>query len=327
MKKGYFLGILLSCLFLYLAIRNVEYKNVRNALVSANYIFIIPAMLVVIASFLLRAIRWGYILESTKKIGFNSLFGVMMIGFMVNNVLPARIGEFSRAYMMGRKENISKSLSFGTIVLERIFDGFALLFILGLSMLLSPFPKWVKAFGLISLFIFSLSMVFIVFLRIKREFMVKKIENLASIFHKGFSSRISYIFDRFIDGLASLENLKHTGLIIIYSIISQIVLGIEFHLLFFSFGFNLAFYSPYFIASIVGLSSMIPSAPGYIGVFQSFCVGGLILFGINKDIALSYSIVCHIVQYIPVTAIGIFYFINENIPISKIEGRPCFRKP
>ncbi len=321
MKKRYLAGILLSGIFLYLAIRNVEYQKVRGALVSANYIFTIPSMLIVIISFLPRAVRWGYILESTKKIKFQNLFGIMMIGFMVNNILPARIGEVTRAYMMGKKENISRSLSFGTIVLERVFDGFALLFILGISMIISPFPRWVKGFGLIGLLIFCFSLGFLVVLRIKRGFIVKKIEGLTALFHKGLGNKISYIMNRFIEGLASLESLKHLSLIVIYSIISQILLAVSFHILFFSFNFNLSFYTAYFIAVIVGLSSMIPSAPGYIGLFQSACVGGLLLFGVNKDVALSYSIIAHIVQYIPVTGIGLFYLINEHIPISSLVSQ------
>lgn len=312
MKKRYVFSIILSLIFLYLAIKNVQYKKVRDALTGANYLFVIPAMLMVILSFVIRGIRWGYFFK--KKIKFQSLFGMMMIGFMVNNILPARIGEVTRAYMIGKKENISRSLSFATIILERIFDGLSLLFILGISMIFSKFPGWVKGIGLIGLFIFSGSLLFLVILRLKKAFMVKHIENLTSIFHKGLSLKISSLLIKFIDGLEVLKNLKSTWLIVIYSIISQLVLAGEFHMLFFSFSFNLPFYAAYLTASVVGISSMIPSAPGYIGVFQSFCVGSLLLFGVEKDIALSYSIITHIVQYIPVTLIGLFYIINEHIP-------------
>lgn len=318
MKKGYVISVLLSCLFLYLAVSNVQYKNVRNALRSANYLFVIPAMLMVILSFIIRGIRWGYFFKD-KKIRFQSLFGMMMIGFMMNNILPARIGEITRAYMIGRRENISRSLSFGTIVLERVFDGLSLLFILGFSMVVSPFPRWAKGFGLIGLFIFCFSLAFLVFLRLRRALIIKKIENLIS--HKGLSFKISSLLTKFIEGLASLENLKHTGLIILYSIIAQIVLAFEFHLLFFSFSINIPFYAAYFTASLVGVSTMLPSAPGYIGIFQSFCVGALMFFGVPKDIALSYSIITHIVQYIPVTLIGLFYMINEHIPLSSLARK------
>lgn len=319
MKKRYVVSIFVSFIFLYLALRNVQYKNVREALTGANYIFVIPAMLMVVVSFVLRGIRWGYFFE--KKIKFQSLFGMMMIGFMVNNILPARIGEITRAYMIGKKENISRTLSFGTIVLERVFDGLSLLFILGLSMLFSPFPAWVKGIGLIGLFVFCFSLAFLVILRLKRVFMVKSIENLLSIFHKGLSLKISSLLTKFIEGLVSLESLKNTWIIIIYSIVAQIILAFEFHILFFCFGLDIPFYAAYFTASMVGLSSIIPSAPGYIGVFQSFCVGSLLLFGVKKDIALSYSIITHIVQYIPVTLIGLFYMINEHIPISSLQQK------
>ncbi|HAW49799.1 TPA: hypothetical protein DCX16_02465 [bacterium] len=321
MKKRHILSFIISFLFLYLAVRNVDYENAKEALINADYRLFIPAMLVVIISFVPRAVRWDLFLKETKRISFNSLFSVMMIGFMVNNILPARLGEFARAYIIGRKEGISRSLSFGTIVLERIFDGLALLFLFGLGMIISPFPEWVRTTGAVGLFVFTFGILFLIFLKIKRDLMVRLVFNISSLIHKASSEKASYILDRFIDGLASLGNIRDILLITLYSIVAITMLGCEFHILLFSFGIDIPFYAPYFISAIVGLGTMIPAAPGYIGVFHSFCVGGLLLFGVEKDIALSYSIIVHLGQYIPVTLVGGFYLMKEGISWAQITKR------
>ena len=144
MKKKFIIGLVISSVFLYLAFRKVDYSELWSALKEANYWYIIPNIILVILSMWMRAYRWRFMIDPIKKVGLSRLFSSVMIGFMANNVLPARLGEFVRAYSLGTKENISRSATFATIVIERIFDGFSLLFILWLSLLLSPFPDWVK---------------------------------------------------------------------------------------------------------------------------------------------------------------------------------------
>ena len=134
MKKKFIIGLLVSLVFLYLAFRKVDFSELWSALKGANYWYILPNIVLVILSMWMRAYRWKFMIHPIKKVGLGRLFSTVMIGFMANNVLPARLGEFVRAYSLGAKENISKSATFATIVIERIFDGFAILFILWLSL-------------------------------------------------------------------------------------------------------------------------------------------------------------------------------------------------
>ena len=318
MKKVIF-SIVISVFFLYLAVRNVQWLEAKKSLFGANYLWMIPAMFLIAISFIPRAIRWQYLLRQEKRISIKSLFSVIMVGFMVNNVVPARIGDVARAFLLGKKEGISRSLSFGTIVLERIFDGIALIIFFGIGLFFFPMPSWAKGFIIIGLVIFGLGIFFLVLLKAKRESAVSLLTRLTGLFSKKLSERMGYILHKFIGGLESLGKPDHIFLILFWSLISWLLFGLEFHLLFLSFGIsNLPFYAPYFVMAIVSLGTLIPSAPGYIGVFQAFCVAGMALFGIEKNLAISYSVAVHIAQYIPVTSLGLYFLAKEGISFSSL---------
>ncbi|MFH0775611.1 MAG: lysylphosphatidylglycerol synthase transmembrane domain-containing protein [bacterium] len=318
MKKTIF-SIAISVIFLYLAVRNVQWLEAKKSLLGANYLWMIPAMLLIAISFIPRAIRWQYLLGSEKRISVKSLFSVIMIGFMVNNIVPARIGDVARAFLLGKKEGISRSLSFGTIVLERIFDGIALIILFCIGLFFFPLPSWAKGFGIIGLAVFGFSILLLVLLKAKREAAVSLFIKATGVFSKKLSERMGYILHKFIGGLESLGKPDHIFLILFWSLVSWLLFGLEFHLLFLSFGIsNLPFYAPYFVMAIVSLGTLIPSAPGYIGVFQAFCIAGLALFGIEKGMALSYSVAVHIAQYIPVTAIGLYFLAKEGVSFSSL---------
>ena len=111
--------------------RGVHLDAVIQQLRQIRVLWLVPALLSIFVRFWLTAVRWRVLLGSTKRIGLHRLFGVTMIGFMANNVFPARIGEFVRAYALGRSESLAAPLAFATIVIERIFDGLTLLLFLG----------------------------------------------------------------------------------------------------------------------------------------------------------------------------------------------------
>ena len=115
------IGLIIVVLFSYIAFKNVSLEELGKALKAVKYIYLIPAVMFVALTFLFRAMRWRYLVSSIKDVKTTHLFSPLMIGFM-GNVLPARAGEFIRAYLLGKKENISFSASFATIVVERLFD-------------------------------------------------------------------------------------------------------------------------------------------------------------------------------------------------------------
>ena len=121
------IGFVISMGILYLAFRRIDLQLLLKSLQGANYLYLFPIVVIIFVNMALRALRWGYLLRPIKKIGFLNLFASILIGFMANNVLPVRMGEFVRAYIIGRSERIRKSASFATVMVERLFDGLTVL--------------------------------------------------------------------------------------------------------------------------------------------------------------------------------------------------------
>lgn len=137
MKKQFLLGILISAIFLYLAFRNVDLTKMISALQQAHYLWLIPGILFMFLSLLIRAYRWHYFLLPIREVKFSKLFSAMMIGYMANNVFPLRLGELLRAVAIGRSAGISRASAFATIIVERIIDIISLLIILGFTVFFS----------------------------------------------------------------------------------------------------------------------------------------------------------------------------------------------
>ncbi|NOR64953.1 MAG: flippase-like domain-containing protein [Candidatus Scalindua sp.] len=138
-KKILFIaGILVSIICSWLFVRKIEWSSLGVAFRDAKYIYIFPTIILMFLSFYLRAIRWKVLISPVKKVSILNLFSVNMIGFMANNVLPARLGEVIRPVMIARKEKINVSTSFATIVMERIFDMLGIIVIASLLFYFLP---------------------------------------------------------------------------------------------------------------------------------------------------------------------------------------------
>jgi len=318
-KVKFILGIVISVVFLCLALRNVSYAKLFASLQGVHYLYLIPAILLSLLTMWLRALRWRYLLEPIKRVSNHSLFSAVMIGFMANNVLPVRMGEFVRAYAIGKKENLSKTLSFATIVVERILDGFTLLAFLLVMVIFFPFPDWAKKAGVLAFAFYLLVIVFLFLLKKHRENMFRFLNYILSPVSEHITQKVSQLLESFIAGLDVLKGKRQIALILFYSVSIWIVYGILTHLLFMAFNFTLPAYAPFLLIVVVTFGAMIPSSPGFIGTFQFFCVTGLAFLGVKESDALGFSLVCHASQYFPVTFLGLFYLWKDNMSLKEIK--------
>lgn len=259
-------------------------------------------------------------LSSLKVIKVHSLFSSVMIGFMANNLLPARAGEFVRAYVVGRRENISKSASFATIVVERIFDGFTLLFFLIIMLAFFPFPTWVKNMAYMALGIYSFALVVVFLLKIQTRKTLNFLTSLLKPFPKKIANKVIELSSSFTSGLEILKQGKNILFVAFFSIVMWTIFAFAIYFGFLAFDFSLLFHASFVILVIVTLGILIPSSPGFVGTFQLFCISGLALFGIAKDHALSFSIAFHATQFVPTVFIGLICLWIENISLKEIKA-------
>jgi uncharacterized protein (TIRG00374 family) len=321
MKKKFLIGIFISLVFLYLAFRKVDFVELWDALKGANYWYILPNVVLVIAAMWIRAYRWKFMVNPIKRVGMGSLFSSVMIGFMANNVLPARLGEFIRAYSLGTKENISRSAAFATIMVERIFDGFALLLILWLSLLMYPeLPGWLKKAGNLFLLMNIVTLAFLVLIEIKRDFALKIFNLLFRILPAGLSSKAEEIVDKFIGGLKVFRNLTSLLWILACSIFLWIIVGISNYFIFLAFDQHPAVFASFILLGIVSLAVMLPSSPGFVGTFHAACVASFLVLNLNQSVSRPFSIILHASQYLPVTLLGLYYLKKEHLSLRTIES-------
>lgn len=327
MKWKFWLGLLISVAFLYVAFHNVDLSLLYLSIKSASILFFIPIVVLTFSFYFIRALRWFHLLEPIKKIGLFSLFSSTVIGFAANCVLPARLGEFIRANYIGRMENISKSSSLATIVIERLFDVFSILLILLFVILFSNFPsewesiaKALKTGGFFLLALFIVSIFLLIVLKKKTQTFLNIFECFLFFLPHKIRKRIVDMLKDFSNGLVLVKGPSQFLAVIFYSLSLWCLTAFQIYILCFSMGLSLPFLAPFFILILLCLSVTLPSAPGYIGTFHLACQYGLIFYGFSKEKALSIAILLHAAGFIPTVILGLLLFLLQHISLRNITN-------
>lgn len=319
MKKSLILGILISIVFLYLAVRKVNFSETLAALQQANYWYMIPNILFVILGMWIRAVRWKLMINPIKKVSLTSLFRSTLIGFMAINLLPARIGEFVKAYSLGKKEKISKSATLATIALERIFDLLALLVALWFTLVLFPTPDLIKKIGNLTLLLVAGVLLFLVFLKTKTNLTLNFLEKIFFFVKKSLFEKFRQLIFRFVSGLAVLDHFSSILWIMLISLVLWFATALSNYFIFLAFDLHPPIYASFILLILVILGVSLPSSPGFIGTFQLACVLALSFFKIDKSTAFSFSIILWLCNYVPVTLLGLYYFRKEHFSLKQAE--------
>lgn len=328
--RGKYLGFLLTGLFLVLAVRNLDLAAVARELASVDYWLLAPAAGCTLSGYLLRTLRWRVILWPVQRVSWRTLFGILMLGFAANNILPARVGEVVRAYSLGRKTGAPVSAGFATIVVERVFDGLTLLALLALALQFAPVGRDDERLRLVevgSIVIFAGALVALVALLTLRRRALAALGWLSRPLPAGLGHRLVGIAESFLVGL---DCLRRPGVMAQSAVLSLLVWSCEaasYALVARAFNLGLAplqqLNAVLFLVVFVNLGIMIPSAPGYIGTFQFFARLALLPFGIAGELAFSLAVLAHAMQYVLVTGIGLVILWREHLSLTRLAGIPA----
>ena len=331
--KTRLVGIAITVLCLGLAFYGVDYHALWGALANANYVLVLPAMLLWLAGYVARSVRWRTILTGSPVGSQFNLFGVLMIGFATNNLLPARLGELARAYLLRRRTGLRKTFVLASVFLERVFDGLALVaLILLLSLLVKP-PAWdreadiaanVRLIELIATVTFVGVALAIAVLLLRHELATRIFVFLAGALPARLNRFATGAFAAFVNGLSSM---RRPGVVLGTAILSVAVWAIEWGAyLVIASAFDLGLPTLQLAAAcalllvVVNLGIMLPAAPGYVGTFQFFAVSALAVWGVPREQALAVAIVAHLAQYVLVTGIGLAFFGREHISLRTVAA-------
>lgn len=319
MRRKFWVGAILSATFLYLAFRNVELEKLYSTLKKVDYWFLILAVLLNISSPWVQAHRWRYLLKPIKKVKTSSLFSAVMIGFLGNSVLPAKLGELVRAFVIGRKEGISKSSSLATIAVERTFDGMTVVFLLVVTSLFAPLPDWANELAYLGLLLNIGLLSFLLSVRHQTDRALKLVSFALRPLPKEFTERALGWFTLFAEGLRVLEKGGQLVLISVLSVLVWLIPALVTLLVFHSLGLVVPPIAALAVVVVVALGVMLPASPGAVGTTQYLCIVALALFGVEKSDALSLSIVLHASQLIPLAVIGLFCLWLEQLSFGELR--------
>jgi len=322
MKKWQFLlGVLISILFIWLSLRGLHLNDFWTTVKEADYIWLLPGIGVYFIGVWIRSWRWHYLLGPIKKIPTRVMFPITTIGYMGNNIYPARAGEVLRAVILKRKEGVPVSASLATIIVERIFDGVVML-----SFIFVNLPELAKLTGA-SGFVGNIQQVAIIGMAIFLGALV--IFLLAAMFPqvtakaglwvveratpKSMHVKIIGVMNKFLDGLASLRSPFNVLMVFFTSVIIWLLETGKYWFVMHAFNFNVSFFALMLMNGIVNLATTIPSAPGYVGTFDAPGIAVLTAYGIEQTTAAGYTLTLHVALWLPITLLGLYFMAREGL--------------
>jgi uncharacterized protein (TIRG00374 family) len=321
MKRKLFLGIIVSGFFLYLALRDIDWSEFSAVFRQVRYWPLTLCVLFTMLGHFSRSIRWKFMLTTVKRIPIGSLWSATAIAFMFNNLLPARLGEFVRAYAIGRSENISKSAAFATIVYERVVDVFTLIVLLWFCLFKIEGPDWLTRSGII-LVVFNIALLALLFFMFRyRERFTAVLSRFCGPLPARIRNKLIWWTESFVEGLGVLADRSALLPVVLLSIPVWGFATLGVYYCFLAIDMQLPFLASVVLIVLISLGSMIPSAPAYVGTMQYACILGLAIYSIDKSQALAYSTLYHATQFFPITLAGLYYAWRSRIHFSDVSRK------
>jgi len=310
----FWLGLLISAGCLYLVLRGMHLGEVWQAMRTARYGWIVPGVAVYFFAVWARTWRWHYMLRPIQAVGLRDLFPVVAIGYMGNNVYPARAGELIRAYVLKRREGVSVSASLATIVVERIFDGVIMLLFVFIALPLTPMPGWLRQVVVMAslLFFGALGIFFAIAVQQERAQALYG-WFIGRLVPAPLQPRARGLADRFMAGLHCLRSGRDVLMIFATSLVVWLAETVKYWFVMHSFEFSVPFWVLMLMNGVVNLATTVPSAPGYVGTFDAPGIEVLVTFAVPRSIATAYTLVLHAALWFPITALGAYYFWRESL--------------
>ncbi len=309
------LGILVSAVFLWMALGGLKLDRVWDDIRAANYIWLIPSVAVYFMGVWVRTWRWDYMLRPLKHVPIRKLFPVVVIGYMGNNIYPFRAGEVLRSYVLREREAIPISASLATVIVERVFDGLVMLMFVFLALPFAPIPSdSIQSTVVVASVAFFGAMIVFFGLAAVPERALKLLGWINGRFvpHR-FREPLMGFAERFMVGLASLRSFRNVLMIFLSSIIIWLFETAKYWFVMQAFDFEVSFFALMLMNGIVNLATTLPSAPGYIGTFDAPGIAVLTLYGVAEPIAAAYTLVLHAALWLPITLLGAYYMIREGL--------------
>lgn len=322
-------GVLLGAALLWFALRDVDAGEVVWGIRRADPVLLTIAVAGATFIFVIRAVRWRSLLEPVRPdSAFRPRFAATTIGFMANNLLPARIGEFVRAYALSRLEPVPVAASFGSLVVERLLDGFTITGFLFLAMALPGFPavgpvggRAVDSTAFFVLAVFGAVAVVLFATVLWPDRVLAAFDStLGRVMPRSVARPVHDALRALVSGFATLRRPSLLLRAAVWSVVLWLVGAASFWVAFRAFDIEAPFSGALFLQSLISLAVALPAAPGFFGLYEAGVRIGLVqVWGVPVNAAMSFAIGFHMASFLPVTAIGLYYAWRLGISWRQVE--------
>jgi len=323
------LGLAISAAALWLTLRGKDLSAIWGATRSADYFWLLPYVGILTLIHLARTYRWGILLEPVAKLPFAKLNAASAVGFMALMILPFRLGEFARPYLIAERPRLRVSAALSSVVVERVADGLFTAGLLVVTLLAvpegTPGLHFLRAGGLAVFVVFAALLVFLVLANRNRALAVRITHRLLDPISPRLAERISGMMDAFIHGLRLVPS---RGKIALFFVLTAVYWGLNawgMQILARGFDIHLSALQAFTVLGVLVVGVMIPAGPGMVGTFQAATILGLALF-LQKEVVdtrgAAYANVLWAVQLAQQTALGLFFLFSRHIRIANIVEAP-----
>ncbi|MFN3974020.1 MAG: lysylphosphatidylglycerol synthase transmembrane domain-containing protein [Dehalococcoidia bacterium] len=332
----FWVGVGGSVLFLGLFLWRADLPNMLHAFRQANYWYVFPGVAFYFLALWFRTLRWQVILHPLGRPMLGRLWTVMAVGYMANNLLPIRLGELVRAYFLWERERISKTSALATILVERVFDGLALLFLALLMWSFMPMSAILQSLGEqtgINWLVLTLALSIPFFLAVGVLLVVawfpKPTVHLMLTVARLLPARLRRpaldLGVRFLNGLAVLKSPKRLVAILLLSLpvwlaeaAMFVVIGVGFRLDGGLGGWGGLGGAMVLAVVVANLGTSLPSTGGGVGPFEFFTAATLVTLGAASSAASAFAVVAHVALLAPVTLLGLAYLWMDNVSLLRL---------
>jgi uncharacterized protein (TIRG00374 family) len=321
------LGFALSAAFLAWTMREVSFAQVWGVLRESSLPLFLLSALVATLIFPLRALRWRVILDPVASdIAFGALWRSTAIGMMVNNVIPARAGELARAYALTKEDRrVSFAAAFASLAVDRIFDAVTVVILLVIAMFFSDFPEGTTISGqpINRLAMFAAvvalgALAALVAMAMFPALVLRIWDGVVGRLVPSIAERGRTLLESFISGLGALRSPVRFAQVLGWALVMWLCNGLAFWLGFVAVGIEAPFSASLFLMGVIAIGVALPSSPGFFGVFEAAALAGLTLYAVPSDLAVSWALGFHLLSFLPITLIGLYYFLRLGMKFGEL---------
>ncbi len=322
-------SLLVTLVFSWWAFRDTDWHAQMTSLKSANYVWVLPYLGILTLVHVARTLRWGCLLSGMERVPFRKLNEASGIGFMMLLVLPFRLGEFARPFLIAQRSSIRRSAAMTSVVLERITDGMAVAVMMRALLFFvpaeAPEVRYVKLGANVMFAIFGGGLIFLLFARWHQARAVHLVRATVGRVAPGVADKMADIVDSFVGAMRQLPGRRQMVAFFLYTAVYWGLNGLGMAVLSQAFGAtSLSLFQAYVVMSVLVVGVMIPSAPGMMGTFQAAVKVGLSLFlpaSVVNGSGLAYANVLWLCQTVQQVGFGVALMSLGHLSFKDLAGK------